>query len=646
MRQLLVIFCLFSFFYGQSQTSKQLDSLLKVSKIQKDTTLLKTFNEISWEYRNIRVDSALWYAKKSLELSKKLKQEALIALSYHNIAAAFEANTQLDSAQVNHKKSLDIRIKIKDSIGIADSYNNLGILEDTKGHYDIALKHYFKALNIYEKCAKDFTKVPATLVNIGIVYKKQKEYTKVLDYYKKALNIYKEHNFEIGEAIITGNIGSVLLYTLEYETSIKYSEKAKVLYSNLGYSRYLPYMQANIAIAQDSLKQHTKARSNFLSAISSFKADNNLYELARTQIALANNYTINKEYELAKTELSNALQIIEANNFKEFKVPALKQLAKIDALTKDYKSAYNNHIKYAQAKDSLFEIEKTKTIYELETKYESEKKQKEILTQRAEIAEKELNINQKNTQIIGLLILALVIGVLGYLLFNQQKLKNIQLKKEGQLKEALIKIETQNKLQEQRLRISRDLHDNIGAQLTFIISSIDNLQYGFKITNEKLTNKLSGISAFTKETINELRDTIWAMNKSEITLEDLQVRISNFLDKAHIASNKINFKFHLNTNLSNNYLFTSVQGMSIYRIIQEAINNALKYANASNIEVRFTSENHHISISIIDDGIGFNMEEVSLGNGLNNIKKRAADIGAVVQIESTKDQGTKIHLSL
>ena len=77
----------------------------------------------------------------------------------------------------------------------------------------------------------------------------------------------------------------------------------------------------------------------------------------------------------------------------------------------------------------------------------------------------------------------------------------------------MAKIETQNKLQEQRLRISRDLHDNIGAQLTFIISSIDNLKFGFTDISEKLGSKLSNISSFTQQTIYELRDTIWAMNK-------------------------------------------------------------------------------------------------------------------------------------
>ena len=80
-------------------------------------------------------------------------------------------------------------------------------------------------------------------------------------------------------------------------------------------------------------------------------------------------------------------------------------------------------------------------------------------------------------------------------------------------------------MQEQRLRISRDLHDNIGSQLTFIISSIDNLKFVTKDVNEKLKDKLSSISSFTSDTIFQLRDTIWAMNKSEITIEDLHARI-------------------------------------------------------------------------------------------------------------------------
>ncbi|MFI1744215.1 tetratricopeptide repeat-containing sensor histidine kinase [Thalassobellus sediminis] len=619
---------------------------MNVSKNQKKLPLIATLNELSWEFRNSNADSALFYAMRSLTVSKAINNDKAIASAYNNIASSFETLNKIDSAEIYHQKGLEIKLKINDTIGIADTYCNIGIVEDIKGNYDLALINYFKALNIYEKHSKDFEKVPTVLVNIGIVYKKQKEYEKVLNYYQRALLIYEENNFEIGEAIVTGNIGSVFTLLKDYKKSIEYSEKAARLYKKLGYTRYVPYMKSNMAVAKDSLKQHEEARIDFLSAISDFKNDKNLYELSNTQISLANNYVLTSQYTKAKKLLFEALEIIEENNYVEFKIDALKSLAKLEALTGDYYSAYNNFEAYSQAKDAFLEVKKIKTIYELETKYQTEKKEKEILSQRADLAEKELHINQKNTQIIGLSILAIVLSILGYLVYKQQNLKNEQLKKEGELKEALVKIETQNKLNEQRLKISRDLHDNIGAQLTFIISSIDNLQYGFKITNEKLTNKLSYISAFTKDTIYELRDTIWAMNKNAISLEDLQGRISNFIDNADASSSSIKFDFNIDESLSKELEFKSVMGMNIYRIIQEAINNAIKYSEASNVNVNIEKLKSNIKFTVKDNGKGFEENNVMLGNGLNNMKKRAHDISATFKIKSSLNKGTSVILEI
>src|SRR5690606_18559390 len=213
---------------------------------------------------------------------------------------------------------------------------------------------------------------------------------------------------------------------------------------------------------------------------------------------------------------------------------------------------------------------------------------------------------------------------------------NRQLQKESELKTALAKIETQNKLQEQRLRISRDLHDNIGAQLTFIISSIDNLKFGFTDISEKLGQKLTGISQFASQTIYELRDTIWAMNKENITFEDLQARIANFIEQAKNASEKTEFSFNIEKNVDETHVFSSVEGMNIYRINQEAVNNALKYAAADEDEVNISKEKNKHQIEIADNGKGFDPNTTEMGNGLNNMKKRAREIGGTLQIKSSK----------
>jgi signal transduction histidine kinase len=231
------------------------------------------------------------------------------------------------------------------------------------------------------------------------------------------------------------------------------------------------------------------------------------------------------------------------------------------------------------------------------------------------------------------------------LVYRQQKIKNKQQEQEFELKSAISKIETQNKLQEQRLTISRDLHDNIGSQLTFIISSVDNIKYAFDIQNAKLDSKLSSISNFAKSTIIELRDTIWAMNKSEITFEDLQARIHNFIDKAQEAKEEIQFCFEVDTSLKNK-IFTSFDGMNLYRTIQESINNSIKYAQPKQVIVSIQPFDDGITIVITDDGKGFDVDTIALGNGINNMRKRILDIQGEFTIVSTNGKGTKITIQL
>ncbi len=297
-------------------------------------------------------------------------------------------------------------------------------------------------------------------------------------------------------------------------------------------------------------------------------------------------------------------------------------------------------LKSFQLKDSIFSLKNAERMASLETKFKIAENEKKLAETRANLAESELEVEQKNIMIFGSLGFALILGLLGYFINNQQKLKNQQLKKENELKTALAKIETQNQLQEQRLRISRDLHDNIGSQLTFVISSLDNLKYRLK--EGETADKISKISGFTTNTIYELRDTIWAMNKNDITFEDLQTRISNFIDQANVASDKTEFSFTINPNTNQDYTFTSLQGMNLYRIIQEGINNASKYAKASKISVQISESDNSFQVEIRDNGIGFDIENTEMGNGILNIRKRAKDLNGKVKIASKINNGSSI----
>jgi len=356
-------------------------------------------------------------------------------------------------------------------------------------------------------------------------------------------------------------------------------------------------------------------------------------------------FTGHKKYKEAKKLLLLTKSFFEQTNHNEKLQKNYKSLITIYSNLNKPDSVDFYLDKLAVLDEQLLVSKAEKQTAELETKYQTEKKERLLQKSKTEIAIRELKIKKKEAQFLILGLISLALLVIVYLVYRQQRLKNKQQEQEFELKSAIAKIETQNKLQEQRLDISRDLHDNIGSQLTFIISSVDNIKYAFDIQNAKLDSKLSGISNFAQSTIIELRDTIWAMNKSEITFEDLQARISNFIDKAQEAKEEIQFSFEVDSELKNTK-FSSVEGMNLYRTIQEAINNSIKYANPNNISIIIKPNENVILITIIDDGIGFNIETAEFGNGINNMRKRIADINGIFDIISSKETGTEIRIQL
>jgi signal transduction histidine kinase len=236
--------------------------------------------------------------------------------------------------------------------------------------------------------------------------------------------------------------------------------------------------------------------------------------------------------------------------------------------------------------------------------------------------------------------------VIGYLVIKSNRLKHTQLKKETELQKALTKIELKNKLEEQRLRISRDLHDNIGSQLTFVISSLQYIQYQKKLKTEEIKSRVNDIGNFTQQTIHELRDTIWAMNKEKIELSDLISRLKNFV-------NQLNIKESIDVQISdaleqklNTIRFTALEGIQIYRIIQESLNNAIKHAEANQITISFDYKHNQLIIKIEDDGKGFDLDKVKLSNGIINLQKRSDKLKAKLDIQSQLNKGTKILLKL
>ena len=550
-----------------------------------------------------------------------------------------------DSAKYYFEKALkmsrDFGFKNIESMCI----NNLGMFNWNRGNYQLALDYFFQSLKMDEEHGNEKSTASA-LNNIGLIYQEMNLSEKALEYHRKALSLRKKYNLVNDQISSLNNIGINLKDLRRIDEAIAIYKKGVDLANHK--KNYIEYYRLldNLANAYKEKGQVELALTTYIKALDkpqNYDADEK--SMLSTYNNIASLYNESNKPNIALRYVDLGFNLVK-------KYPDIELIA-TDLYLTGSESYYmlNNFDKarvyksnFIKLRDSIFSETNATAVADLEIKYETEKKEREILEQRAEIAENKLTIQKQNYQLYGLLALALVLGLLGYLIFNQQRLKNKQLAKEAELKDALLKIETQNKLQEQRLRISRDLHDNIGAQLAFIISSIDNLKYAFKIEDYKLQDKLSDISNFASDTIYELRDTIWAMNKSVISFEDLQTRISNYIDKAHLYDANIKFSYTVDDSVNEDRTFTSVHGMNIYRIIQEAMHNSLKYSKASKISIEVTKKVSNLIFKIKDNGIGFDINHVERGNGLNNMEKRALDIGAAIEIDSKPNKGTSIKL--
>jgi signal transduction histidine kinase len=505
-----------------------------------------------------------------------------------------------------------------------------------------ALQVFLSALPYFEK-QQDVKNQAITFYQLGICHYFLNRRSVSEDYFLKAYQQKKFLSPRLQTKILQ-NLGTINLEEgmsqkntdLFYKAIANY-EEASAIYLQENQLTELSLCQSLLGEAYIQLEKYAKALEVINGAVAYGKQAQSDEYLAFALIKKSSIlHLLNEDLSALKT-IDKAINIYKKTKDKNSLMYAYKQKkVSLDA-TDQFKAA-------SQLSDTIWGV--TVEIYneriadgitEMETKYKTAEKEKEI-------AEQQIKIKNKNifSLILGGSSIILTIVIVG--LYKRHQFKQKQFQKEMDLKDALAQIKTQNRLQEQRLEISKDLHDNIGAQLTFIISSIDNLKHISAEASQQFNEKLSDISGFTTDTIGQLRDTIWAMNKNHISLDEFFGRILSYIEKAKTV--KPNLNFDVDRNTSGDFVFSSVEGMNLFRVIQESINNSLKHADAETIQLSITQKEGDVTILIKDDGKGFDMKEVAFGNGLSNIETRVSSIEGQVFIQSALETGTEIKIVL
>ncbi len=212
------------------------------------------------------------------------------------------------------------------------------------------------------------------------------------------------------------------------------------------------------------------------------------------------------------------------------------------------------------------------------------------------------------------------------------------------LKKQLREVELKQKIQNERERISRDLHDNIGANITYMISSLDHIQYkSHKKNDDETAYQADKLSDFARNTMQQLRESIWAINSETITLSEWVEKVNEYMatmlenrDEQYHIKNSIELDCNMHPNIA----------INLYRMVQEIVNNALKHAQSKNIFIQIHQEKNLI-IEISDDGIGYDSNEKFEGHyGLKNLHERAKEINASMKTRSAIAKGTKYTITL
>jgi signal transduction histidine kinase len=619
MRIVLSIILVFNVTFILAQQAT-IDSLKKVNREQTGLDRSSSLNELSWHYRNINIDSAFMFANIALEIAEEYGDKNGLQAVYNSLANIYDAVSKLDSAEIYHRAALEIRIELKDSANIAGSYNNLGILYDYKNLNYRALDMYFKALRIYETLDEDPYSIAMVLSNIGIVYKKQEDYLNVLEYYQKALEIYENIGSEFGAAVTNGNIGFVLINLKRFDESLLISKKALEAYENLGYTRYIPYIEQNIGIAYDSLKNRTKAEQYYKMALIHHAEYQNYYELANTELSYADFLWRTKNYKAGIAISEKALEDARVAEAADLIVNITQYLAKFNNAIGKSSEANNLYENYIIGRDSLFEKDKTKLIFELREQYEAEKKDKQLLAQEIDIKEKEA---QNKLQFM-LILLLIVVVILIYRWFYVKKQKQ--------------HINSQLALNQERNRIAMDLHDHVGAELTLVSSNLD-----VQIYDANLKNKQEGMLAIADQIRAigaTLRETVWSIHSQEIEVGELVSQVNAYASKL-LAHSEISFKS--NTNMPE-HILSPQYALGLFRICQEAITNSFKHGEAKEIELDLSIENNTLRLKLSDDGKGYNSDNTAKGYGLENMVDRTKQLGGEIITVSNPDNGTCITI--
>ncbi|RZM23303.1 MAG: tetratricopeptide repeat protein [Pedobacter sp.] len=687
MRFLLIIMTALCAAFGVAAQSDKVDSLKReLGKKVHDTTQVNILNDLSYELSELDTVQARKYAQQALAKAQKSNYYKGMAEANYNIAYVYTLLYQKNVASAYYQKGIEISKKHSIQKTLALGYQDYAILLKSDGKFKEALSKNLEAVKIYE-ALRDSAHLVLIYTNTGNCYSNLKLSELAIAYHIKSLKISQQRNNNAGIARTYNNIGIVYErngsfekahenYLKALQPAIASGKKNLIAGSNgnIGSSfvnlkqpqKALPYIKTaikqeealgnkvriglnlnNIAAVYNDLQQYQNALDASIRGMEVAKEADDQESLAYAHLTAATAAAGLKKYQAAKVYMDTAYSQAKALNISALLLAVYEQSARLYKNSGDFKTANGFNELLGSLKDSTYNAEKHAQIAALQEQYDSQRKDKLLTESELAAAKNKIQIAGKNRMLLISAIVVVSLIFLILLVVRNMKLQRARLQSE----KALAASAAEQELLNEKLRISGELHDNIGSQLTFIHSSLQNLRTkngatGESATGESVTGEdvLQETESLAADTIRDLRQTVWFINNSSFTLEDFILRIREFIKPSQASNPGV---ISISSDAPGDLVLSAAKATHLFRIVQEAVNNSIKYAGASAIAIDILKgEGDKLVVKITDNGRGFDEATKGSGFGLRSMQARAKQSGGDFEVQSAVNKGTSIAVSI
>ncbi|MGC4035664.1 MAG: tetratricopeptide repeat protein [Chitinophagaceae bacterium] len=644
----IILFLLLTAILCRSQELMNIDSLRKVlASAKDDTAKVLLYINVGQQYENNLPDSAIYYYKKANELSEKLNYIVGVIKYVSNITYVYNVQGKLDSALTLNLYSVELCKKINDKRRLGFCLANAAISYMKLEQYENSVNYYLQAIKVLEEISNK-EQLHILYNDLAILYGKMQQYERAVQYAKQAIRESRLLNDTTNLGNALGTIAVPLISMNKPIEALPYLEEALKISTAINDVYLQESLLLDLGTAYKMTNQTAKHKSVAEEALQLSRKLDDKEGISDSYRLLSDYYMNILQFDKAKENALSALQVAVQSAQLENEKKALLSLSDISL------GLHNIHDynEYRMKQDSidlvLLNRQITRNTQELEKKYETEKKNLQIQQLEKDKQIQALSIRQKNILnyvLIGTAVTLLIIGLLAYRTYRQRQLlqqrRILQLENEKQLlaTEALLKGQ-----EDERTRLAKDLHDGLGGMLSGIKHSLNTMKGNMIMTEENVYAFERSIDMLDAS-IQEMRRVAHNLMPESLVKFGLDTALKDFCNDVN-QSGAVKIAYQA-LGMSNT-IIEQATAAAVYRVVQELVNNILKYAIAKQAIVQVTAEPAKLTVTVEDDGRGFDtgILEKTTGIGWSNIRSRIDYLKGKVDIRSHAGEGTSVHIEI